>query len=201
MSLQLTRCMKVAATSYLLTLNEKKIIPQHLLCNREKEKYICSAFSPWCCSYKSYMSIKPVWGLTSFHLFFPSLLRHEEPPLPSLVCLFDMVGLEPVSGLVENKPCVFDLGFWMPQLFHSPNRLSQGSGFSLKHGKNVTLDRCWTTGFQLRNVAHPTCQPPTCSIFMWSSTEVDSTAHKLTETWENQEEPSASFKKGCCWTD
>lgn len=119
MSLQLTGCMKVAATSYLLTLNEKKIIPQHLLCNREKEKYICSAFSPWCCSYKSYMSIKPVWGLTSFHLFFPSLLRHEEPPLPSLVCLFDMVGLEPVSGLVENKPCVFDLGFWMPQLFHS----------------------------------------------------------------------------------
>lgn len=86
-------------------------------------------------------------------------------------------------------------------LSFTSSRLSQGSGFSLKHGKNVTLDRCRTTGFQLRNVAHPTCQPPTCSIFTRSSTEVDSTAHKLIETWENQEEPSASFKKGCGWTD
>lgn len=148
------------------------------------------------------MSIKPVWGLTSFHLFFPSLLRHEGPPLPSLVCLFDMVGLEPVSGLVENKPCVFDLGYWMLQLFHSLLAdWAKALGSPSKHCKNVTLDRCRTTGFQLRNVAHPTCQPPTCSIFTRSSTEVDSTAHKLIETWENQEEPSASFKKGCCWTD
>lgn len=132
------------------------------------------------------MSIKPVWGLTSFHLFFPSLLRHEEPPLPSLVCLFDMVGLEPVSGLVENKPCVFDLGYWMPQLFHSHQAdWAKAPGSPSKHGKNVTLDRCRTTGFQLRNVAHPTCQPPTRSIFTRSSTEVDSTAHKLIETWEN----------------
>lgn len=87
-------------------------IPHHVLRKRQTERKIHLL-----CVFR--FVLKPVWGLTSFHLFFPALLRHEDPPLPSLVCLFDTLGLEPVSGLVENKPCVFDLGYWMSQLFHS----------------------------------------------------------------------------------
>lgn len=138
--------MKVVATGYFLTLNVKKnkikIPPSPLMLAWVGEgpgvHLLC--YFPLCAALTSLTwasSQCEVWPHSIS--FSPSLLRHEEPAFGSLLCLFDMVGLEPVSGLIKTSLVFFWSGLLgCHKFFHSHQ-----VGWAKAPGSSSNTARTW----------------------------------------------------------